>query len=47
MFVLNHTDAPQRVTLNRAYRNVVGETARLEGAVELGPYDVWLLEESD
>jgi beta-galactosidase len=45
LFVLNHTDAPQEVTLPRPYRDLLGGPARRPGALSIAPRDVLVLEQ--
>ena len=46
LFILNHTTTPQQVTLDKSYRNLLGDHAdQIEGALILAGHDVAILED--
>ncbi len=46
LFVLNHTEREQAVTLDAKYLNLLDGAASLEGRIAIGPRDVLVLQES-
>jgi beta-galactosidase len=47
LFILNHTTTPQLVTLDKPYRDLLGNPAnRVEGALTVDRYEVAILEEA-
>jgi beta-galactosidase len=47
LFVLNHTETNPELTLDRAYRDLLSDAARLEGSVQLDAHAVLILEEAE
>ncbi len=45
LFVLNHTEQPQAVTLDGGYLDLLNSTAVLAGTVTIAPRDVMVLME--
>jgi beta-galactosidase len=45
LFVMNHTEASQRLTLDRSYRDLLNDSAPLNGSVQLAAHAVLILEE--
>jgi len=43
LFVLNHTDRKKEVTLDRSYKNLIGDGEDVGGTVTIGPRDVLVL----
>jgi beta-galactosidase len=43
LFVLNHTDQRQEITLDGPYMNLLDGSAPLEGTIALAPRDVLVL----